>query len=378
MREDLRLIAVRRLAELDIENDKEFLEILRLASSVCETPYAFITLLDEDNQYIMVGNSVVKGVATREESFCQYTLEQDDVMIVEQALKDKRFMNHPQVKDDLRIRFYAGTPLTNSDGIKIGTLCVTDQKKGRLSGQQKTMLKILAKKVVDMMELRVGLSLLDEKQSQLVAQQKLIDDASIRLRSFFESSTNFHVLLGKHGEIIDFNKTAEKFIEAVHRTKIKRGELFLPYLAPDFVATFLRRYDDALSGRGCVEEGSTDYGKHGVIYWDATFEPAKDGKDNIIGISYLIRNVTDRKLWEQRIIKQNESLAHIAHIQTHEFRAPLTTIMGIMALIKEESSISSDQYFEILEQAVTNLDSKIKTIVSDIENNIEIPAAATG
>jgi hypothetical protein len=234
------------------------------------------------------------------------------------------------------------------------------------------MLKILSSQVIKIIELKLGLEILEKNQIEVERQQKLINDADIRLRSFFESSANFQVLLDRNGEVIDFNKTAFNFIKTVHKTDLKRGDLFIPYLAPAFVSIFIDRYKLALEGKKCLEEGSTDYGELGVIWWEANFEPAKDQFDNIIGISYLIRNVTERKLKEQKILDQNQSLLKIAHIQAHEFRAPLTTIMGLMNLIKEEDYKAPAEYFEFLEQAVANLDFKIKQIVMNIENNMDV------
>jgi len=87
-------------------------------------------------------------------------------------------------------------------------------------------------------------------------------------------------------------------------------------------------------------------------------------------MSYLIRNVTERKVREQKIIQQNESLLSIAHVQAHEFRAPLTTIMGLMSLIKDDGYEMAGNYLPYLEMAVNNLDEKIKNVVVDIENNM--------
>jgi len=190
------------------------------------------------------------------------------------------------------------------------------------------------------------------------------------LRSFFESSTNFQVLLGKRGEIIDFNKTAYNFIRAVHKAKIVRGEPLIKYLAPDFIDTFTRLYAQALEGQKAFVEGSTVYEEMGEIYWEAAFEAARDNENNIIGVSYLIRNVTERKLKEQKIIAQNASLLRIAHIQAHEFRAPLTSIMGLMSLIKQENYSPPEEYLKLLEQAVESLDNTIRRILYDVDNSV--------
>ena len=234
------------------------------------------------------------------------------------------------------LRFYAGMPLIAQNGEKIGTLCVLDTVPQVLDSHQQLVLRILSNQVMKIVELKAGMKLLEKKQKELEEQKQLNNNANIRLRSFFESSTNFQVLLGRQGEVIDFNKTAYNFIRTVHKAKLQIGDQFVKYIHPEFVATFLNQYKLALQGTKSAKEGSTDYEEMGVIWWEAAFEAARDGKGEIIGVSYLIRNVTERKLKEQKIIAQNQSLLKIAHIQAHEFRAPLTTIMGLMSLIKKK------------------------------------------
>ena len=61
----------------------------------------------------------------------------------------------------------------------------------------------------------------------------MIKNAEITLRSFFESAPNFHVLLGKSGEVLDFNKVAYNFIKKVHNADLQRGSMLVKFLAPD-------------------------------------------------------------------------------------------------------------------------------------------------
>lgn len=149
-----------------------------------------------------------------------------------------------------------------------------------------------------------------------------------------------------------------------------RGDQFIKYLAPEFVTTFIKHYGMALQGQKSFVDGSTVYDEMGIIYWEAAFEAARDEEDNIIGISYLIRNVTERKLKEQKILSQNASLLKIAHIQAHEFRAPLASIMGMMSLIKEDDYKAPREYLQLLEQAVQTLDTTIRRIVNDIDKSV--------
>lgn len=370
MIDDLKHQAIEHFLHFGLENDKELIEIVELAAAVANVPYAVITFLDNDTVYLKIGKGMTVTSSPRHLSFCTHIVNKDEVVVVTDTLKDERFYDHPKVSGGPGLRFFAGIPILAPNGEKIGSLIVLDKKPHALDTHQQLVLKILGSQIMKIIEARATTELLHKKHAELEEQKVLNIQANIRLRSFFESSTNFQVLLNRNAEVIDFNKTAYNFIRAVHKTEMKTGDQFIKYLHPEFVATFIDKYQLTLQGTKCAVEGSTDYDELGIIWWEASFDVARDANNEIIGVSYIIRNVTERKLKEQKILAQNASLIKIAHIQAHEFRAPLTTIMGLMYLIKEENYEAPSEYIELLEQAVDALDTTIRHIVRDIDDMV--------
>lgn len=364
---EIRLLAVERFKTLDLETDTEFQALVNMASETCETPVALLTLVDQDTQWLRVRTGTDVTDMPRGISFCNYTIQNDNVLVIPDMLSDQRFVDNPLVVNEPNVRFYAGAPLITSDGQRIGSICVIDLKPNALNKQQEFILKMLSRQAINMMEFRISVELLEQNKIEAEKQREVIRKAEINLRSFFESSPNFQVLLNKAGEVLDFNMIAYNFIKKVNNADMARGAKFARFLAPDFVKKFNTGFKMALTGKKTFEEGSTDYGKHGVMYWEASFETARDSDNEIIGVSYVIRDVSDRKAREQKIVAQNQSLLKIAHMQAHEFRAPLTTITGMMDLIKAENYQAPKEYFELLENAVKNLDSIIREIVVDVD-----------
>ncbi|WP_313791375.1 GAF domain-containing protein [Lacinutrix neustonica] len=87
-----------------------------------------VTLLDVDKNFLKSHYGVPFNDSPRDISFCGHAiLTDDDIFIVEDSRKDKRFSDNPLVKDHNAI-FYAGAPLVNAEGYKLGTLCVFDTK----------------------------------------------------------------------------------------------------------------------------------------------------------------------------------------------------------------------------------------------------------
>jgi PAS domain S-box-containing protein len=371
--DNIRLPEDVRFVDFDLENDPELLEIVELASAVTNSPFALIAIKQEDILYLKVRKGINQTAIPLETSFCVHAFSQNELLIVPDTLNDARFINHPSVTGASGIRFFATMTLIAPCGKVLGSLGVYDVKPNNLDDHQQLVLKILANQVMKILELRLGVKILEQKQKELEAHKELNNDASIRLRSFFESSANFQVLLGSSGEVIDFNKTAYNFVKAVHGQQLARDDQFVKYIHPAFVSTFIKRYNEALEGKKALEEGSTEYEQVGVIWWEAAFEAARNDKEEIIGVSYLIRNVTERKLKEQKIIDQNKSLLEIAHIQAHDFRAPLTSIMGLMNLIRDEDYEAPREYLEMLNEAVYILDDKIRSIVTNIDDMVITP-----
>lgn len=84
------------------------------------------------------------------------------------------------------------------------------------------------------------------------------------------------------------------------------------------------------------------------------------------GLSVYFRNVTDKKKYIREIENQNIQLMEIGWIQSHEVRAPLARIMGLISLVKDEKV---DLSF-LLDNIVTSaheLDGLIRRIVKKTE-----------
>jgi GAF domain-containing protein len=157
-----RVRALQKYAILDSEPEQAFDDLTLLASYVCKTPIALISLIDEDRQWFKSKVGISAKETTRDIAFCSTAIQQPDVFVVPDALQDERFRTNPLVVSEPNIRFYAGAPLINEDGYALGTLCVLDQTPRELAAEQRAALKVLSRLVLMQMEFRRNLILLKE------------------------------------------------------------------------------------------------------------------------------------------------------------------------------------------------------------------------
>lgn len=165
-----RLAHLHRLDILDTAREQNFDDIAQLAMTLCEVPIAVVSLVDRDRQWFKSCLGLDATETPRDVAFCAHAiLTPGDVLVVEDALLDDRFNDNALVLGEPHIRFYAGAPLMTESGYALGTLCVIDRVPRQLSLSQLSTLKLLARHVTQLLELR-------EANTALAQQREFLDD----------------------------------------------------------------------------------------------------------------------------------------------------------------------------------------------------------
>ncbi len=134
--EEERLSELYRLKILDTAADLRFDRYTSLVADIFDFPVVLVSLIDRDRQWFKSSVGWDMRECPRDISFCGHTINQDGVMVIPDARKDKRFADNPLVTDDPHIRFYAGTAVRCPNGQPLGSLCLIDHQPREFDEQQ--------------------------------------------------------------------------------------------------------------------------------------------------------------------------------------------------------------------------------------------------
>ncbi|MCM0677492.1 GAF domain-containing protein [Micromonospora phytophila] len=187
-----RLAAVARYEILDAPREGAFDRVARIAATVFGTPIATVTVVDADRVWFAAteGLDGVTQVGV-EPGLCASAVLADGPYVVNDAAVDPRTLDHPLVRGELGLRFYAAAPIITADGHRLGTVNVIDRTPREVTDGQTGVLVDLAGMVVDHLELRLAAAraVRAERQLRTVADLRAerSDQLAARLRTAMAS-----------------------------------------------------------------------------------------------------------------------------------------------------------------------------------------------
>jgi PAS domain S-box-containing protein len=168
-----------------------------------------------------------------------------------------------------------------------------------------------------------------------------------------------------------FTKMHQQVMKRIWGVEIAIGDNMLEHIKSEEDRIKAKRnFDKVLRGEYLIE--IEEYGDENLhrTHWENRYSPIFDEHKNIVGLTVFVTDITEIKMYEHKIIQQNEKLKEIAWKQSHEVRRPLANILGLVHLMSiDNSKMYEPQYVERLKISAEELDEVVSAIVRATEEN---------
>ena len=367
----MRLQALARAGILDTLPEQVFDDITALASQICGTPIALISMVDAQRQWFKsrVGLSVAQ--TGRDVAFCAHAiLQPDELMLVPDTLLDARFIGNPLVTGDPSIRFYAGAPIVTHDGHALGTLCAIDRKPRQLDAGQLASLRLLARQVGRLIDQREHtLQVVADSAHALEANRSRMELLlavtlqGLDLTSFIDPGYVYRYV---NQTYLDYWQRQREDIEGRSVAQLMGEEMFTQRIKP--------LLDRALAGESITYEASFDFPKRGPRFTQVNYVPARSPTGQVIGVVVRVQDIQPMKdkqaqLSQSLAALEEKTLAQqrFIHILSHDLREPLNTIINFSSLLtdpqqRERPAETAQRYLGFIHQG----GERMRTLLDDL------------
>jgi PAS domain-containing protein len=182
--------------------------------------------------------------------------------------------------------------------------------------------------------------------------------AAQKLETVLSSTSESFYLLDPQMKILAFSQGASNVAKENFGFELHEGFDFTKQLVPQTKKEFLEQFGQALAGKTSSTEDKLTFPSGKQVWFRLTMAPAKNIAGGTYGVTLNFVNID--------ILKKSEiQLKEIAWQQSHTVRKPLSNILGLVELMKEEKDYGKMQeLYNLLQQSAMELDEKVKDIVS--------------
>ncbi len=205
-----------------------------------------------------------------------------------------------------------------------------------------------------------------EKQKETVAM----------LNSIFNTVDQGIILLEPQGRIKAFNLTANRQSIQLMGREIQENTPFVDYVLSDMQALWSDQFIRAKAGEQVHDEMVYRF-RPGVEFWfGMSFSPVTDESDIVLGVCVSMIDITERKKADDRFKSQyieiennNKELDKLIKVLSHDLRAPMNSVNGLITLAREEKNPAEfSNYLNMMEKSVKKLESFTNDMIASLKS----------
>lgn len=338
-----RLKALLAYSVIDTPGEEFYDTLNSLVATICNTPISLISFIDDKRQWYKSKLGMDIDELPIEETICQYSLLEDDILEIPDTLEDRRLTDIPSVQAENGIRFYAGIPLRSPSGYAIGSVCAADYKPHHLDENQRQALRDVARMVMIHLETKKRNEEMETELKDILTEKIRASERQIHMQervynNLFEaiSQSNAIIEFSIDGTILNLNgRFAEMMGYSVEELIGQKHTVLLTDSLTennDFV------WEKLAAGQPYSGKFRRKHKDGKTIWVQASYSPVIDVKGEVTKITNISIDITNDIL----AINSLEALSNqkdnfIANV-SHELRSPIHAILGFTELLMEEEA----------------------------------------
>jgi PAS domain S-box-containing protein len=348
-----RLAALHATRILDTPREERFDRITRISARLFHVPIALIVLVDKQRQWFKSCYGLDLNETPRHLSFCAHTILYDEILVIPDTQLDPRFIDHPLVIDAPFIRFYAGCPIHDISGYRLGTLCIIDRVPRQLNTEQQQTLRDMA------------LWAEHEINATRISQAFIAQRASeARLQALMDSTGEAMLLISPDAVLLSANRVFCEFFALSKEKMLGRPA--------HYINAHLRQlFTNPQQVHELTIDTASDTQKHFTAFiqqkWPVTRELelfstpvyTEQPERRHIGRLFVFRDITHER-------ELDRMKSEFVSMVSHELRSPLTAIKGYIDLFVEGAIGPITPTQQHLLQIVQDNTDRLITMINDL------------
>ncbi|MBC7451753.1 MAG: PAS domain-containing sensor histidine kinase [Cytophagales bacterium] len=190
-----------------------------------------------------------------------------------------------------------------------------------------------------------------------------------KLTALFEGSSQILSLFDKDSKFVWYNRTAYDKSIYLFGKFIEAGVRFEEFLKPEFREEFNANFRKVLNGEIIVYNREYVY-EDKPFFLEIMLQPVYQHGE-LIGVSLVGISNTERKEYEARLekankelIQQNDQLNQYSYIISHNLRAPIVTLLGLVTIFNQTKNnpTETEAIIAHIQKSAHHLDTVIKDL----------------
>lgn len=194
--------------------------------------------------------------------------------------------------------------------------------------------------------------------------EEALRESEARLVALVENTNDIVWSVDRSYVFTAMNASFRNLLKHYYETEVRVGDNLMTDIPAALREEWIPLLKKTLKGERFSVEFNVK-GKHDENSFEISYNPIYSDKGRISGVSVFGRDITQRKLAENDIIRTNFELDSFVYRASHDLRAPLRSVLGLVNLAKaEENEKERNTYLYLVEKSVNKLD----TFISDLTN----------